>query len=154
MLVKDIMTTNVVTIPSNMPVLEARSIMEAHKVRRLPVIDKGKLVGMITKGMTRRVTPSEATSLSVWELNYLMSKMTVKEVMKEVVVTVPPNCTVECAVSTAQERGVGALPVMEDNKVIGIVTTNDFFYKILNPIMGIGEDGSRISVLKPVRQDK
>lgn len=146
MLVKDIMTTNVVTISSNTPVLEARKIMEVHSVRRLPVVDKGKLVGMVTKNMTRRAAPSEATSLSVWEINYLMAKMIVKEIMKRDVVTVPPDLTVECAVATAQERGVGALPVIEDNVVVGIITTNDFFYKILNPLLGINEEGRRMIV--------
>ncbi len=146
MLVKDIMTTNIVTVSSNTLVLDARKIMETHKVRRLPVIDKGKLVGMVTKNMTRRAAPSEATSLSVWEINYLMAKMMVKDIMKKEVVTVPSNITVECAVSTAQGRGVGALPVIEDDLVVGIITTNDFFYKILNPLLGINKSGKRIIV--------
>lgn len=146
MLVKDIMTTNVVTIPGSTPVLEARKIMETHNIRRIPVVDKGKLSGMITKAITRRVAPSEATSLSVWEINYLMAKMEVKDVMKTGVVTVSPDITVECAVATAQENGVGALPVVEDGMLAGILTTNDFFYKILNPLLGINEEGSRLVV--------
>lgn len=146
MLVRDIMTTNVVTIPSNTPVLEARKIMEVHKVRRLPVVDKNRLVGIVTKNMTRRAAPSEATSLSVWEINYLMAKMVVKDIMKRDVVTVSPDITVECAVATAQQRGVGALPVVEDNLVVGILTTNDFFYKILNPLLGVNEGGRRIMI--------
>ena len=146
MLVKDIMTTNVVTIPSNKPVLDAGQIMEIHKVTRLPVVDKGKLVGIVTKNMTRRATPSEATSLSVWEINYLMAKMTVKDIMQKDPVTVTPGLTVECAVATAQARGVGALPVVESGLVVGILTTNDFFYRILNPLLGINEDGTRIIV--------
>ncbi len=146
MLVKDIMTTNVVTIPSSTPILEARKIMEAHNVRRIPVVDKGILVGMITKAITRRVAPTEATSLSVWEINYLMAKMVVKDVMKTDVVTVSPDITVECAVATAQQSGVGALPVLEDGVLVGVLTTNDFFYKILNPLLGINEDGTRLVI--------
>jgi len=146
MLVKDIMTTNVVTIPSNMPVLEARKVMETHNIRRIPVVDKGKLVGIVTKNMTRRASPSEATSLSVWEINYLMAKMKVKDIMKRDPVTVSPDLTVECAVATAQLRGVGALPVVDDKLVVGIITTNDFFYKILNPLLGINEGGKRVIV--------
>ncbi len=146
MLVKDVMTTNVTTVPSNMPVLEARKIMEVHKIRRLPVVDKGKLVGVVTKNMTRRAAPSEATSLSVWEINYLMAKMTVKDIMKKDPVTIDSDITVERAVATAQERGVGALPVMEGDVVVGIITTNDFFYKILNPLLGINENGRRVLV--------
>ena len=146
MLVKDIMTTNVVTIPSNTPVMEARKLMEVHRIERLPVVDKGKLVGIVTKDLVQRAGPSEATSLSVWEINYLMAKMTVKEIMKKEVVTVPPDVTVECAVATAQECGVGSLPVLEGNSLVGIVTTNDFFYQILNPLLGIKEGGKRITV--------
>ena len=146
MLVRDIMTTNLVTIPSNTPVLEARKIIETHNIRRLPVVDKGKLVGMVTKNMTRQAAPTAATSLSVWEINYLLTKMTVKDIMKKDPITVTPGITVECAVATAQEKGVGALPVIEDGMVVGIVTTNDFFYKILNPLLGIHEDGKRIIV--------
>ena len=146
MLAKDIMTTNVITIPSNTLVLEAGKIMETHDFRRLPVVDKGKLVGMVTKSMARRAAPTEATSLSVWEINYLMAKMTVKDIMKKDLVTIPADSTVECAVATAQKCGVGALPVIEDNLVVGIITTNDFFYKILNPLLGIDEEGKRVVV--------
>jgi len=146
MLVKDIMTTNVVTVASSTPALEARKIMEAHNIERLPVVDRGKLVGMVTKNLLRRAGPSEATSLSVWEINYLIAKMTVKEVMKKEVVAIPPDVTVECAVATAQTHRVGALPVLEDNRLVGILTTNDFFYKILNPLLGVNEEGTRITV--------
>ncbi len=146
MLVRDVMTTNLVTVPSNTPVLDARKIMETHNIRRLPVVDKGKLVGVVTKNMTRRAAPTEATSLSVWEINYLTAKMTVKDIMRKNPVTATPDITVECAVATAQERGVGALPVVEDNLVVGIITTNDFFYKILNPLLGVNEGGKRIIV--------
>jgi len=72
--------------------------------------------------------------------------MTVKEIMKTNVVTTTPDTTVECAIATAQSNRVGSLPVLENNRVVGIVTTNDFFYKILNPLMGIGGEGTRIIV--------
>ncbi|MDY6910925.1 MAG: CBS domain-containing protein, partial [Chloroflexota bacterium] len=146
MLVKDIMSTNVVSISSNTPVLEARKIMETHKIRRMPVVDKGKLVGIVTRNMARRAAPSEATSLSVWEINYLMAKMTVKEIMKKQLTSISADSTVECAVATAQEHSVGALPVVDDNMVVGMVTTNDFFYKILNPLLGIRESGRRVII--------
>ncbi|MEA3459735.1 MAG: CBS domain-containing protein, partial [Chloroflexota bacterium] len=146
MLVKDTMTTNVVTIPSSTPVLEAKKLMDVHKVERLPVVDKGKLVGIVTKGGIERASPSAATSLSIWEINYLVAKMTVKEVMRRELVTVAPDTTVESAVASAQKHAVGALPVMEEDKLVGILTTNDFFYKILNPLLGIGESGKRIIV--------
>ena len=146
MLVKDIMTTNVVTISSSTPVMEARKLMEVHKIRRLPVVDKGKVIGVVSKNSARRAGPSEATSLSVWEINYLMAKMTVKEILKKEIVTVSPDCTVESAIATAQEHGVGALLVIDGDMLVGVLTTNDFFYKILNPLLGINEGGKRIIV--------
>jgi len=148
MKVRDVMTWNVVTVSSDTPIMEARKIMDAHGVRRLPVVDKGKLVGMVSKERITRTAPSPATSLSVWEINYLLAKMTVKEVMGKDPVTVDPDMSVEAAIALAQKRGVGALPVLEKNKLVGIATTNDFFYKILNPVLGIGKEGTRIVVSK------
>jgi acetoin utilization protein AcuB len=142
------MTWNVVTVTSDMPIMEARKIMDAHGIRRLPVVDKGKMVGMVSKERITRTAPSPATSLSVWEINYLLAKMTVKEIMSKDPVTVDPEMSVEAAIALAQQKGVGALPVLENNKLIGIATTNDFFYKILNPVLGIGKSGTRIVVAK------
>jgi len=146
MLVRDIMTNNVITIPSDTPVLEAERIMGFHKFERLPVVDKGKLVGLVTKDNLLKASPSEATSFSRGELLYLLSKLSVKDIMVKKVVTVTPDTTVEKAAAVAQKNKVGCLPVVEGKKVVGIVTTNDFFYKILNPLLGIGEGGKRIIV--------
>jgi acetoin utilization protein AcuB len=146
MKIRDIMTSNVVTISSDTPIMEARKIMNAHAIRRLPVVDKGKLVGMISRDGITRASPSPATSLSVWEINYLLAKMTVKDIMSKNLVTVTPDTSVESAVALAQTKGVGALPVVEDSHLVGIVTTDDFFYKILNPMLGIGKPGTRLLV--------
>lgn len=146
MRVRDIMTYNVVTVPSDTPVSQAAGIMRAHRFERLPIVDKGKLVGLVTKDRVLRAAPSSATSLSIWELTYLLSKMTVKEIMEKDVITATPDMTVESAVALAQERRVGCLLVLEGDRVVGIVTTNDFFYKILNPLLGIGEVGTRLTV--------
>ena len=146
MRIRDIMTYNVVTIPSNTLVNHANEIMRTHRFERLPVVDKGKLVGIVTKDRLLRAAPSAATSLSVWELNYLLSKMTIVEIMEKDVITVTPDTTVESALALAQEKRVGSLPVVEDDKVVGIVTTNDFFLKILNPLLGMGEVGTRLTI--------
>jgi acetoin utilization protein AcuB len=146
MKVRDVMTWNVVTVSSDTPIMEARKIMDAHNIRRLPVIDKGKLVGMVSKERITRTAPSPATSLSVWEINYLLAKMTVREVMGKDPVTVDPDMSVEAAIALAQSKGVGALPVLENHKLIGIATTNDFFYKLLNPVLGIGKPGTRLVI--------
>jgi len=146
MLIRDIMTHNVITIPSDTPVLEAERIMGFHKFERLPVVDKGKLVGLVTKDNLLKASPSNATSFSRGELHYLLSRLTVKEIMVKKVVTVSPDTSVEKAAALAQINKVGCLPVVEGDKVVGMVTTNDFFYKILNPLLGIGEAGKRIIV--------
>ena len=147
MFVKDIMTMNVVTIPSNTSVSDAKRIMEAHRIRRLPIVDRGKLVGMVTEHRLEAYTPSKATTLSVWEIGYLLGNTPVKDIMEKNVVTVTPDMTVEEVLALAQEKEVGALPVLEDGRVVGIVTTNDFFYKIANPVLGIGMPGTRIEVI-------
>ncbi len=146
MQVRDIMTTNVVTIPSSTTITEAKRIMEAHHIRRLPVVDKGKLAGIVTERRLESVSPSKATSLTVWELSYILDKTPVKDIMERDVVTVSPDMTAEESLTTAQSNRVGSLVVVEDDKLVGIVTTNDFFYKIVNPILGLGEPGSRIEV--------
>ena len=146
MRIRDIMTYNVVTIPSDTTVNHANEIMRTHHFERLPVVDRGKLVGLVTKDRLLRAAPSSATSLNVWELTYLLSKMTVAEIMERDVVTVTPDTTVESAVALAQEKRVGCLPVVEDDRVVGIVTTNDFFLKIFNALLGVGEAGTRLTI--------
>ena len=146
MIVADIMTTNVVSISSNTSLAEARRILDAHHFRRLPVIDRGKLVGVVTKDALDRMGPSQLTTFSVHELAYLVNKVTVKEVMRREVVTVMPDATIEEAVALAQSKRVGMLVVSEGDKVVGVATTNDFFYKIFNPILGINMPGTRIVI--------
>jgi len=146
MFVRDIMTTKVVTVPSNTPVAEAGEVMRANKIERLPIVDEGKLVGIVTKDKLLQISPSPGVSLSIIELTYLLSKVKVSDIMEKSLVTAVPDMTVEKAVALAQEKKVGALPVMDGGKLVGIVTTNDFFYRILNPLLGIGEPGARIKV--------
>jgi len=157
MYIKDIMTMNVITIPSNTSIADAKKIMEAHKIHRLPVVDRGKLVGLVTERRLEAYTPSKATSFSVWEIRYLLNKQTVKDIMEVNVITATPEMTVEEALAIGQKYGVGALPVVEDRRVMGIVTTNDFFYKVANPTLGIGMPGIRFEVMskidKPILED-
>jgi acetoin utilization protein AcuB len=147
MYVRDIMTTNVVTIPSSTSIADAKRIMEAHRIRRLPVVDKGKLLGIVTEHRLESVSPSKATSLTVWELTYLLNETSVKEIMEKEVVTVSPDMSAERSLALAQGKKVGALVVVEEGRVVGIVTTNDFFYKIVNPVLGLGQPGSRVEII-------
>ena len=146
MLVRDVMTHKVVTIPSNTPLPEAKRLLEFHKFERLPVVDMDKLVGLVTKDDILKVSPSPATSLSRSEILYILSKQTVRQIMKENLVTVTPRTTIEQAIVTAQEKRVGCLPVVEEERVVGILTAYDIFYKIINPLFGIGETGKCIIV--------
>jgi acetoin utilization protein AcuB len=145
MLVQDVMVKNVITVPSNTPVNDAKKLMKEHGFRRLPVVDDGKLVGIVAEARLERVSPKTTAPL-LWQITYVVSHTTLKDVMKKKVVTIKPSATVEHAVALAQRYKVGALVVVEKGKVVGIVTTNDFFYKIVNPILGLGESGIRIIV--------
>ncbi len=148
MRVREFMTTNVITVSTKTSVLEAQKFMAVHKVRRLPVVDRGKLVGIVTDSRVAAASPSAATSLSVWELNTLMSKMTIGEIMNKPVLSIHQDTTAESALALAQERGIGSFPVVDDRqRLVGIVTTNDFVYRIMNPLLGIGKEGIRIHIL-------
>ena len=109
-------------------------------------MDKEKLVGIVTKEALDRSGPSQITTFSIHEMSYLLNKITVEKAMRKEVVTVSPHATIEGAVALAQAKKVGSLVVVDGDKVVGIVTTNDFFYKVMNHILGIGTPGSRIVV--------
>jgi len=146
MLVQGIMTRNVITVSPDTPVMEALKIMKEHNFRRLPVVDKnGRLVGLVTEPRLERVKPKTATPL-LWQITYLISHTTVGDVMRKKVITVKPTDTVEQAVAKAQSAKVGTVIVVDKDKIVGICTTNDFFYKIVNPTLGIGESGTRILI--------
>jgi acetoin utilization protein AcuB len=120
-------------------------------------VDRGRLVGLVTERRLEQYTPSKATSLSVWEVSYILAKQTVKDIMERNVITATPEMTVEEALAVGQDHGVGCLPVVEDGRLVGIVTTNDFFYKVANPTLGIGMPGTRVEVIakidKPILED-
>ena len=146
MLVENVMTRNVITVTKDTPVSEAQRIMKEHNFRRLPVVDKrGRLVGLVTEPRLERVKPRTSTPL-LWQITYLLSHTNASDVMRKDVVTVKPTDTVEQAVAKAQLKRVGTLIVIDQNKIVGICTTNDFFYKIVNPTLGLGESGIRIQV--------
>ena len=147
MLVLDLMTKNVITIRRDACLLDALYLMEKHGLRRLPVVDEDdRLVGVISQRSIEELKPQSKLPALV-QSNSWATKHTVDEVMHAKVVTVRPTDTVEIATTKAQTSKVGALIVLDDNKIVGIVTTNDIFYKIVNPTLGIGESGSRVVVV-------
>lgn len=146
---RDIMTTDVITLPSNTPIIDAKRIMEAHKFRRIPVVNRGRLVGIVTKRSLERAIPPEPNPRDLLEFSYNIARLyrtPIRDIMQKDVVTATPDMTAEQAVWLAQQKKVGALVVVEDKQVVGIATTNDFFYKILNRILGIDEPGTRLEI--------
>jgi acetoin utilization protein AcuB len=146
MLVKEIMTPNVVTVPRNTPVTDALKIMREHNFSRLPVVDsRGRLIGLITRNRIEDVHPRAGAPV-LWQIHYLISHTTAGDVMRKKVVTVKPTDTVEQAVAKAQSSRVGTLIVVDGSKIVGICTTTDFFYRLLNPTLGLCEPGTRILI--------
>jgi acetoin utilization protein AcuB len=123
MKIKYWMTKEPITVTSNTLAIEAQKIMKENKIRRLPVVEKGKLVGIVTFRNLMEAAPSSATSLSIYELNYLIMKMKVKDLMKKNVITVSPEDTVVDAISLGMKHDIGGFPVLDDKgELIGIVT--------------------------------
>src|SRR4030043_2143264 len=125
MRIRDMMTKNPVTVDSETLVMDAQKIMKENNVRRLPIVDKGKLLGIVTKHYILEASPSPATSLSVHELNYLLSKMKVKEIMKKNPLTLTPDTPFEEALRIGQEKKIGSFPVVDNGKLVGIATETD-----------------------------
>jgi acetoin utilization protein AcuB len=145
MFVKERMTVNPTTISDTATVIEAVEIFQKNKFVRLPVVHDGKLVGIITQDDLLKVSPSQATTLSVWELNYVLSKLLIKDAMTKNPITIGPEVTLEEAALLMREKGIGALPVLENNKLLGIITESDIFDAFLD-LMGLKRTGTRISI--------
>jgi len=151
MLVRERMSTPVVTIPPETPVNEALSLMRKRGFSRLPVVEGGKLVGIVTEKHLLLASPSPATSLSMWEINYLLAKLTVEKVMSREVVTVADDTPIEEAARIMADRNIGGLPVMQGETLVGIITETDLF-KLFLEFMGARERGVRATLL--VKEEK
>ncbi len=145
MRIRDFMSTNVIAVDEKTSIHDARKIMKAHRIRRLPVLKKNKLVGLVTEHMLLEASPSPATSLSIHELHYLLAKMTVKDIMVKNPYTISPNMPAEEAMQVGQEKGYGAFPVMEDGRLVGIATESDIV-RIMTRVLGVREKGTRIDI--------
>jgi acetoin utilization protein AcuB len=145
MRIRDVMTRNPITVDSETGIWEAQRIMKENSVRRLPIMEKGKLVGIVTQHDLLQASPSPATSLSVHELHYLLSKMKVKEIMRKNPVTLTPDTPFEEALKIGQEKKIGSFPVMENGKLVGIATESDIV-RFMTRALGIREEGSRITI--------
>lgn len=146
MLVGERMSHPIISIAPDMPVHDALDLFKRERIRRAPVVKDSKLVGIVSDKDLLNASPSPATSLSVWEMNYLLSKITVSEVMSKKVLTVAEDTPIEEAARIMADNKVGGLPVMRDGHVVGIITETDLF-KIFLELMGAREKGIRVTAL-------
>ena len=149
MLVGERMSRQPITIRQDTSIDEALKIMRDEKVRRLPVFNRRDvLVGIVSEKDLLLASPSPATSLSIYELHYLLAKMTVSEVMTRDVITVTEYTPLEEAARIMVDNKIGGLPVMRDDKLVGIITETDLF-KIFIELLGAREPGVRVTMLVP-----
>jgi len=149
MLVRERMSKSPVTTTPDTSVTDALRLMRERKVRRLPVMDAhGKLVGIVADQDLLYATPSPVSSLSVWEMNYLLAKLKVEEVMTRQVITVTEDTPVEEAARIMVDSKIGGLPVMRDGQLAGIVTETDLF-KVFLELLGARQPGVRVTALIP-----
>jgi len=152
MMVGERMTRNPVTISENASIDDGLHLMRERRVRRLPVLDDaGRMVGIVSDKDLLHAAPSPATSLSVYELHYLLSKLTIKKVMSSPVITVNPNTPLEEAARIMADNKIGGLPVTQDGALVGIITETDIF-KILLELLGARVAGLRVTLA--VREGK
>jgi acetoin utilization protein AcuB len=141
------MTSPAITIGPDVGVQDALAMMRRDKVRRYPVVDRhGNLLGIVSEKDLLNASPSEATTLSVWEINYLLSKLTIDKVMTKDVITITRDTPIEEAARIMADNKVGGLPVVDGHKVVGIVTETNLF-RIFLELFGARAKGIRLSVL-------
>lgn len=152
MLVGERMTRRPITVGEDASVDEALQLMHSEHIRRLPVVDKhGRLVGIVSELDLLKVSPSPATSLSIYEIPYLLAKIKMRDIMTRDVITVTEDTPIEEAARIMADNKIGGLPVMRDGKLVGIITETDIF-KIFLEMLGGREPGVRISLLVPEKR--
>ncbi len=144
MLVGERMSRPVISVQPDMPVQDALALFRKEHIRRAPVIKDGKMVGIVSDKDLLNASPSPVTSLSVWEINYLISKIKVSEVMTRKVITVKTDTPIEEAARVMADNKFGGLPVVDGGHVVGIITETDLF-KIFLELMGAREPGIRVT---------
>jgi acetoin utilization protein AcuB len=143
------MTPNPITITPDVSIADALEKMRTADVHRFPVVDgKGKLVGIVSDQDLLYASPSSVTSLTVWEITYLLNRVKVKEAMTKKVITVEEDCPIEDAAGIMRENDISGLPVMRGDKLVGIITESDLFDIFLELFMA-REKGVRLTILAP-----
>lgn len=151
MYIRNYMTSNPYTVSPDDNISDAMQLMRSKKIGRIPVVKNSKLVGIITKGKLLEVSPSPATTLSIYEIDYLLSKTKISSIMTKDVITVAPGDLLEEAAVKMREFDIGGLPVIEDGKLVGIITETNLFNAFIE-MMGFRDQGSRISI--DIQEDK
>jgi acetoin utilization protein AcuB len=147
LLVENWMNPDVITVDADDSMLDATKILKEHNIRHLPVLEKGKLVGIITDRDLKRASPSDATALEAHELLYLVANIKVREIMTRNPITVPYNFTIEEAAQILLEAKISGMPVIDKNgDVIGTITQTDLF-KVLISLTGVGKKGVQFAFL-------
>ena len=146
MIISRIMKRNPIFIHPDVSLSEARSVMDREKIGHLPVLNKNnQLKGLITKVDLVKAGPSPATSLDMYEISYLLSKLNVEKVMIKDVITVQEDEVIEEAARIMADNGIGCLPVMRGALLVGIVTDSDIFHFFVNAF-GARHQGIRITI--------
>src|SRR5512135_1741379 len=143
MFVGERMSRPVISVSPDEPINEVLAMFKEEHIRRAPVMKEGKLVGIVAERDLLNASPSSVTTLSVWELNYLISKVTVKDVMAKKVVTVEQDTPIEEAARIMADQKIGGVPVMSGENVVGIITETDLF-KTLLELMGARQKAWRV----------
>ncbi len=137
--VSEWMTSPVITVPPAMSISSAHQIMKENGVRRLPVMENDRLIGLVTLGDIREASPSDATTLSIWELNYLWAQLTIERVMSRKVLTIKPDAPILDAAEIMLNHKVSGLPVVDDTgRLLGIVTESDIFRMLVKTRSAVG----------------
>lgn len=145
MRMKDVMTKDPITVDSDTLILDARKIMKEKNIRRLPVLEKGRLVGIITKQDLDEAVPLPTTSTSAHETHHILSAMKVKEIMKQDLVTLSQDTPFEEALKIGQKNKISSFLVVENGKLVGITTESDIV-RFLARVLGLEEEGARITI--------
>lgn len=146
MFVANRMTENPITVEPNAKVDEAALLMKRHKFRRLPVVEAGRLVGFLSERDILKVAPSPATTLSKYEINSLLAKLCVKDIMQQPVISVPVEATIEEAALLMCTHKIGGLPVISSvGAVVGIITETDVFRAFVDA-MGLARGKTRLTL--------
>ncbi len=139
------MTTNPYTIAFDAPITEVIELMRQKNLKRVPVVHGEQLVGMLTHGDLQKVSPTKATTLSIYELNYLLSKTKVSDAMNRNTITISPDALLEEAAVKMREHRISALVVEENNKLVGIITESDIFDAYID-LLGFRDVGTRLTI--------